>query len=129
VEENIFKPARMTATGPLQADGINPDVATGYTQQTGDGHLRSNVLMHGASGCAAGGGYATAVDLLSYAEAFRNGHIPDVAASKDVGIAGGAPGINSVLEQNGPWTVIVLSNLDPPAGEDIGRSLVQALSR
>src|SRR6202047_3012348 len=24
VEENIFKPARMTATGPLQADGINP---------------------------------------------------------------------------------------------------------
>jgi D-alanyl-D-alanine carboxypeptidase len=129
VKENIFKPARMTTTGPLQADDINPDVAIGYTQQSGDGRMRSNVLMHGASGCAAGGGYTTAADLLLYAEAFRNGHIPDVAPSKDVGIAGGAPGINSVLVQNGPWTVIVLSNFDPPAGEDIGRSLVQALSR
>jgi D-alanyl-D-alanine carboxypeptidase len=129
MQENIFKPAGMTSTGPLQSDGIIPDVAIGYTQQTGDGHLRSNVLMHGASGCAAGGGYAIAADLLSYAEALRHGRIPDVAPSKDLGIAGGAPGINSVLEQNGLWTVIVLSNLDPPAGEDIGRSLAQALSR
>jgi D-alanyl-D-alanine carboxypeptidase len=129
VEENIFKPADMTATGPLQSDGINPNVAIGYTKRTGDGGLRSNVLMHGASGCAAGGGYATAFDLLSYAEALRHGRIPDVPSSKDIGIAGGAPGINSVLEQNDAWSVIVLSNLDPPAGEDIGRSLARALSR
>lgn len=129
VQENVFKPAGMTATGPFQTDGINPNVATGYTQRSGDGHLRSNVLMHGASGCAAGGGYATAADLLSYAEALRHGRIPDIAPSQDLGIAGGAPGINSVLEQNGPWTVIVLSNLDPPAAEDVGRSLARALSR
>jgi D-alanyl-D-alanine carboxypeptidase len=129
LEENIFKPAGMTATGPLQTDNINPNVAIGYTEQTGAGHLRSNVLMQGASGCAAGGGYAAATDLLSYAEALRHGRIPDVPPSKDMGIAGGAPGINSVLEQNGAWTVIVLSNLDPPAGEDIGRSLAQAMSR
>lgn len=128
VQENIFKPAGMTATGPLQSDGINPDVAIGYTQKAGDGRLRSNVLMHGASGCAAGGGYATAADLLSYAEALRHGRIPDVASAEDLGIAGGAPGINSILEQNGPWTVIVLSNLDPPAAEDVGRSLARALS-
>ena len=68
-------------------------------------------------------------DLLSYAEAMRHGHIPDVPPSKEMGIAGGAPGINSVLEENGVWTVIVLSNLDPSAGEEIGRSLAQALSR
>jgi len=85
--------------------------------------------MHGASGCAAGGGYATATDLLSYADARLHGRIPDVAPSQEVGIAGGAPGINSVLEQNGSWTVIVLSNLDPPAAEDVGRSLARALSR
>jgi len=129
VEENIFKPARMATAGPLQSEGINPNVAMGYTQQNGDGQLRSNVLMHGASGSAAGGGYATVGDLLNYAEALRHGRVPDVAASNALGIAGGAPGINSVLEQNGPWTVIVLTNLDPPAGEEIGRSLAQALSR
>jgi CubicO group peptidase (beta-lactamase class C family) len=129
VEKNIFKPAGMTATGPLQTDGIIPDVAIGYTEQTGNGHLRSNVLLHGASGSAAGGGYATAADLLSYAQALHLGRIPDVAPSTGLGIAGGAPGVNSVLEQNGPWTVIVLSNLDPPAGEDIGRSLAEALSQ
>jgi CubicO group peptidase (beta-lactamase class C family) len=129
VEENIFKPAGMAAAGPLQTDGIVPNVAMGYTQQTVDGPMRSNVLMHGASGCAAGGGYATAADLLSYAEALRFGRIPDVASSNGLGIAGGAPGINSVLERNGPWTVIVLTNFDPPAGEDIGGSLARALSR
>jgi D-alanyl-D-alanine carboxypeptidase len=129
MQENIFKPAGMTLTGPLQTDGINPNVAIGYTQQTGDKRLLSNVLMHGASGSAAGGGYATAADLMSYAEALRHGRIPDVPPAKDVGIAGGAPGINSVLEQNGPWTVIVLSNLDPPAAEDVGRSLARALSQ
>ena len=129
VQENIFKPAGMTATGPLQSDGINPDVAIGYTQKAGDGRLQSNVLMQGASGCAAGGGYATAADLLSYADALRHGRIPDVAPAKDLGIAGGAPGINSILEQSGPWTVVVLSNLDPPAAEDVGRSLVRALSQ
>src|SRR6202035_2348577 len=129
VQENIFKPAGMTATGPLQSDGINPDVAIGYTQKAGDGRLQGNVLMQGASGCAAGGGYATAADLLSYADALRHGRIPDVAPAKDLGIAGGAPGINSFLEQNGPWTVIVLSNLDPPAAEDVGRSLARALSQ
>ena len=110
-EENIFKPAGMTASGPLQTDAIISDVAMGYTQRAVDGQLRSNVLMRGASGSAAGGGYATVDDMLAYAEALRLGRIPDVAPMNGLGIAGGAPGINSVLEQNGPWTVIVLTNL------------------
>jgi D-alanyl-D-alanine carboxypeptidase len=129
VEENIFKPAGMTTAGPLQSDGITPNVATGYTKLAVEGQVRSNVLMHGASGSAAGGGYAIASDLLKYSEALRHGGIPNVAPSNAIGIGGGAPGINSVLEQNGPWTVIVLSNLDPPAAEDIARPLVRALSR
>lgn len=130
VEENIFRPAGMTASGPLQTDAILPDVAMGYTRRAGEeGQLKNNVLMRGAAGCAAGGGYATAADMLAYAEALRLGRIPDVAPSKSLGIAGGAPGINSVLEQNGSWTVVVLSNFDPPAAEDIARPLVRALSR
>jgi D-alanyl-D-alanine carboxypeptidase len=129
VEENIFKPAGMFTAGWLQVDGIIPNVAVGYTKHTGDGQLRSNVLMHGASGCAAGGGYARAADLLAYGEALRRGLIPDVAPANGMGIAGGAPGINSILEQNGAWTVVVLTNLDPPVGEEIGTSLATALSR
>lgn len=129
VEENIFKPAGMPTAGPLQSDGITPNVAIGYTQMDGDRQLRSNVLKHGASGSAAGGGYATARDLLQYAEALRHGSIPDVGASNGIGIAGGAPGINSFMEQKGPWTVIVLTNFDPPVGEETGSSLARALSR
>jgi hypothetical protein len=113
----------------LQSDGITPNVAIGYTQMDGDRQLRSNVLKHGASGSAAGGGYATARDLLQYAEALRHGSIPDVGASNGIGIAGGAPGINSFMEQKGPWTVIVLTNFDPPVGEETGSSLARALSR
>ncbi len=59
VEENIFKPAGMDSTGFLQADGINPDVAVGYTHPEHGGALQSNVLMNGAAGCAAGGGYSS----------------------------------------------------------------------
>ncbi len=129
VEENIFKPAGMVATGPLQADGLNANVAMGYTRHTVDGNLRSNILMHGASGCAAGGGYTTAADLLNYAVALGHGGIPDVPPTTTTGIAGGAPGINSILKQSGPWTVVVLSNFDPPAGEEPARSLAEALSR
>ena len=127
VEENIFKPAGMTASAWLQSDDVNPNFATGYTRREGD-HLRSSTLMHGAAGSAAGGGYATAEDLLRYDQALRAGRITDVPASGGMAIAGGAPGINAVMEQQGPWTVIVLTNLDPPTGEDLGSAIARALA-
>jgi hypothetical protein len=40
-----------------------------------------------------------------------------------MGIAGGAPGTNAVVEARGEWIVIVLTNFDPPAGEDLGVAL------
>jgi hypothetical protein len=43
-----------------QSGVINPSVATGYSQKGIDGRLRSNVMMHGASGSAAERSYATA---------------------------------------------------------------------
>ena len=129
VEENIFKPAGMDSTGFLQADGINPDVAVGYTHPEHGGALQSNVLMNGASGCAAGGGYSSTGDLFRYSEALRTKRIPDVASSNSLNIGGGAPGINAVVQQSGPWTVVVMANLDPPAAEIIGSALTRALSR
>ncbi|HUM34991.1 MAG TPA: hypothetical protein PKX32_06925, partial [Candidatus Saccharicenans sp.] len=40
-----------------------------------------------------------------------------------IGIAGGAPGINAMLEMDGQtgYTIIVLSNYDPPAARDIAQ--------
>ncbi len=111
VEQNIFKPAGMNSTGFLQADGINPDVAVGYARPEHGGALQSNVLMNGASGCAAGGGYSSTEDLFRYSEALRTKAIPDVASSNSLNIGGGAPGINAVVQQSGGWTVVVMANL------------------
>jgi hypothetical protein len=41
------------------------------------------------------------------------------------GVAGGAPGINAVMEvdHGGGYTVIVLSNYDPPSAMNIGQEI------
>ena len=141
VRDHIFKPAGMPATGYPRTDAIEPDVAQGYTRRGGD--LRPNVFTRGAAGSAAGGGYSTAADLLAYDNALREGRLLDAAGTSRIlrgaavtpgsramgslGIAGGAPGINALLESDGVWTVIVLVNLDPPLAEDLGRAIVRAI--
>jgi hypothetical protein len=46
-----------------------------------------------------------------------------------IGIAGGAPGLNAVMEGDleGGYDVIVLANLSPPAAERVGRLIRSAL--
>jgi CubicO group peptidase (beta-lactamase class C family) len=143
MQERIFGPAGMTRTGYPQSDAIEPNVALGYTRRGGEGSLRSNVFSHGAAGSAAGGGYSTVSDLLAYENALRanalssesaaailgaGGTSPAGRRSGGLGIAGGAPGTNAVFEADGTWTVILLSNLDPPAGERLGLAIMKALS-
>ena len=125
--ENVFRRAEMTSTGYLRSDRPEPDVALGYTRRNADGVLRNNVDMHGLSGSAAGGGYSTALDLLTYVKAVRAGKFP--GADPNMGIAGGAPGINAILETRGEWTVIVLTNFDPPTGQQLGVAIADALAR
>jgi CubicO group peptidase (beta-lactamase class C family) len=125
VAEHIFKRADMTSTGYPHVDAIEPNVAIGYTRRTDDGQLRSNVYMHGAAGSAAGGGYSTASDLFAFVKARRQGLFP--GSEKGIGIAGGAPGINAIAESNGDWTVVVLTNFDPPTGEQLGLAIMKAL--
>lgn len=145
VAEHIFKPAGMTSAGYPRADAIEANVAEGYTRRAGGSELRRNVYTRGAAGSAAGGGYATAADLLAYDNALREGRLLDAAgiarllrsakpeagtrAMGRLGIAGGAPGINAVLESDGVWTVVVLTNLDPPTGVDLGGAIMRALAR
>lgn len=126
VAEHIFTRAGMTGTGYPRSDRPEPDIALGYTRQ-GGGPWRNNVALHGVTGSAAGGGYSTALDLLSYVKALRAGKFP--GANPDPAIAGGAPGINAILETRGEWVVIVLANLDPPAASSHGMAIADALER
>lgn len=110
------------------AAGSPPRIASlEYTRRSGDASLKSNAGMHGLTGSAAGGGYSTALDLLTYVKAVRAGRFP--GAEADMGIAGGAPGTNAIVEARGEWVVIVLTNFDPPVGEEIGLALADALTR
>ena len=143
--QRVFAPAGMTDTGPTASASRT---ATGYTRRTGpgrpDGPLRPNTSMHGVSGSAAGGGYATAADLLAFDTALRSGALLDPArtgwmlgsgpagpgrARGGLGVAGGAPGINAAIEADGTWTIVVLANLDPPAAIGVAQAIRHALIR
>src|SRR5690606_25921177 len=107
-----------------EADVPVPNLAEGYTTEGSlDGSLRKNIYSRPARGSAAGGGYSTATDLLKYAQALASGEFGP--PRNDLGVAGGAPGINAVLDSglNGGYTVIVLANLDPPAAEDVAQAI------
>ncbi|MGE5360378.1 MAG: serine hydrolase domain-containing protein [Bacteroidales bacterium] len=146
IDEHVFKPAGMKTAGFFQSDRFPANVALGYTLRapSSPGKLASNEEMHGRSGSAAGGAFATAQDLLAFDNALREGRLLDPKMTAWVletdqaapgrsrgglGVAGGAPGCNAVLEADGTWTVAVVGNLDPPTAEQLGTSIARALRR
>jgi CubicO group peptidase (beta-lactamase class C family) len=145
VVANVFRKAGMTGAGAFASDALPEAVARGYSTR-GPGRpaaLRDNAELHGITGSAAGGGYATAADLLAFDNALREGRLLDAKQSAWVldttpapgrlmgglGIAGGAPGINASLESDGTWTTVVLSNLDPPSATRQGIAIFKQLTR
>ena len=142
VREHIFKVADMKDTDWYEADIATPNLASGYANEMskgrGDVVRKSNIYTRPAKGSSAGGGYSTAPDLLKFVAALREGklRIPDFrnerkssgqpgTSFRGVGIAGGAPGINAVLEadEESGYTTIVMSNYDPPSAEKIARQI------
>lgn len=127
VRRHIYEPAGMARTGWWTVDSLPPNTAYGYT---GDSWPRTrNTAMLPGRGSSAGGGYATAHDLLRLLNALRDGKIP-AGPPSGIGIAGGAPGLNAVMEGDlaGGYDVIVLANLDPPAAERVARLIRTALA-
>ncbi|MFN8011309.1 MAG: serine hydrolase domain-containing protein [Holophagaceae bacterium] len=140
VKTRIFDPAGMRGSGSFAVDEVVPDRAEGYLP---DG--RKNVYTKPARGSSAGGGYATAPDLLRFSRALQAGKLlppgltawvlgpgPTPADAKPpvppdfrpgFGIAGGSPGQNAVLDISGPegLTAIVLCNGEPPMAERTAR--------
>lgn len=125
VRENIFVPAGMKDTESYETDDPIANVASGYTRRMGNGSegpWRDNESMRPGRGSPAGGGYSTVDDLLRFAQALRAGKFGEKAEG-GIGIAGGAPGTNALLEMEGDWTIVALANLDPPAAERIGTKM------
>ncbi len=131
VREHIFKPCGMTDTDAYPRDAKTPNLAHGYTLPKGGGPRVLNFDTLPGRGSSAGGGYSTAADMLKYVLALndRKIYLPDVADG--LGIAGGAQGINSVLEWDprSGFTVIVLTNLDPPTAGDAARKIASWLPK
>jgi CubicO group peptidase (beta-lactamase class C family) len=122
VIDRIFRPRGMNQTGWFASDEIVENVAMGYTRRGADGDLRSNVFTRGAAGCAAGGGFSTASDLLTF---FKDGPVGS-GGGMNMGIAGGAPGTAAQVAADGGWIVVVLSNMDPPAAS-VGSAILRQL--
>lgn len=116
----------------------------------------NNVYTRPAKGSPAGGGYSTADDLHRFAHALQTGRlrVPDfrreegaamqktsagadakpaggAASFAGTGIAGGAPGLNAMLLAGPPggYTVVVMSNYDPPSAESLGTRIRDLLRR
>jgi len=133
VRENIFKPCGMTDTDSYPRDAQVANLARGYARETetaGSPRVLNLGTLPGR-GSSAGGGYSTAADMLKYVLALKDGTIslPDVA--NGLGIAGGAPGINSVVEWDPRigYIVIVLTNFDPPTAGQAARRVLSWLPR
>ena len=127
VRENIFKPCGMLNTDSFARDEDVPNLARGYALEGESGSAR--VLNHATlpgRGSSAGGGYSTAEDMLKYVLALKDKKVFLPDAANGLGIAGGAPGINSVLEWDprSGTIVIVLTNFDPPTAGQAARRIV-----
>jgi CubicO group peptidase (beta-lactamase class C family) len=90
-------------------------------------------------GNSAGGGYATAEDLLRLDTALRAGRLvppevlprlfsrPPDAAGRLMLANGGGPGANFEFHRVGDYTIIVLANQDPPAGSRMFQTIARLL--
>ena len=157
VGARVLAPAGMTATGTAPEDSLVTGRSVGYTRQLVPGALVSNAPTLPYRGTPAGGGYSTVGDLARFAVAVREHQLLDpehtalllsgkvavgptfsyaygfvdrvVGGRRFVGHGGGAPGMNGDLafEPTGGYVVVVLSNLDPPAAQQVAAFILARL--
>jgi D-alanyl-D-alanine carboxypeptidase len=155
VAAHVHAPAGMTATGAAPEDSLVTGRAVGYMRASGA--LVSNASTLPYRGTPAGGGYSTVGDLARFAAAVQQHRLLDpahtaqlisgkvavgtafqyaygfidrvVGGRRFVGHGGGAPGMNGDLafEPDGGYVVVVLSNLDPPAAQQMAAFILNRL--
>jgi CubicO group peptidase (beta-lactamase class C family) len=125
VRRHVYALAGMTRTAAWAVDSLPPNTALGYTTR-GEGQdavpLHPDTDLLAGRGSSAGGGYSTAADLVRFVQALREGKVPGGPLA-GIGAAGGAPGINAIVEGDlpGGYDLVVMANLDPPAAERVAR--------
>ncbi len=141
VRDHIYKIAGMENMTHLEADVPTENVASGYTNNWDENDhpgepRRNNIYTRPACGSSAGGGYSTADDLLKLVVALKKNELSAPKTSEEINqhgiaIAGGAPGINALVESNPEtgYVIIVLSNYDPPAVDKVARKINSFLER
>jgi len=81
LERRVFESAGMVNTGFFPLDVDVPNLAVGYYRGE-DGTVKNNLFTHTVRGGGAGGGWATALDLLKWAEALISGKVLGAATVK-----------------------------------------------
>jgi D-alanyl-D-alanine carboxypeptidase len=143
VRDHVTSPSGMKSTDSYFVDASVPSRAEGMSFRGLNGMQPkrvSNLPSLPGRPSSAGGGYSTVEDLLRFTEALQHERLlsrkwtnwifqqaPDYAGERHFGIGGGAIGINAVVLIETPYTVIVLSNFDPPAAEGVGKFALQFL--
>lgn len=142
--KHVFGPAHMTRTCLPAVDDRAPERATGYTLHGDDRELTErvpNTKSLPGRPSSAGGAYASAGDLLRFYDALLadrllsakwtnwmlNDSFDDARRSPQIGVGGGAPGINAAIELAGGWTVISLANFDPPSAGVLARGAMDII--
>lgn len=153
VRKHIYRPAGMASADHYRRDDRNAGVAIGYIRQE-DGAWRENTSELSLRGSAAGGGYASARDLLAFSRALDDGRllprqaletlwkpyiqpgplgygylfsVGNLSGHRFVGHNGGAPGISAEFLHypDDGVAIIVLANQDNAA--EAMREWLQAL--
>jgi D-alanyl-D-alanine carboxypeptidase len=157
VRGHIFKQAAMTHSDSLPEDQTVLGRSVGYTKPEGSREWKATTGDLPYRGTSAGGGYTTVGDLLKFASALSTyklldqahtellttGHVDTSMGLKYAygfmdnredgprwfGHGGGAPGMNGDLRifPASGYVLAVLSNLDPPAAENIARYVTNRL--
>jgi CubicO group peptidase (beta-lactamase class C family) len=157
VRDHVYIPAGMTSTAlPKPGNQPVPDLALGYTKRGGQ-TWHTDRTAPSFRGTAAGGGYTTAGDLLRFANALQRnklldardaellttGHVAtpigarygygfEVFALNGLqcfGHGGLGPGLDDDLKvcPRTGYVVVVLANMDPPAGQRISNFIANRL--
>jgi len=153
LRKHIFELSEMTGSDPNNIPFQGPQLVTPYTRRGKDWQIATADL-----GSPAGGAISTADDLVKFADALRTGKlvskatfdqikkprfdqggpfaygygmsIEKVADQEWIGHNGGFDGVSTEfsLMPDGPYTLVILENRDPPASEWLGQRLRAILS-